>query len=58
MLPLNVPLNIRHMCSHQSYGIQAVDLFCWGIFRRYERGDEEWYRKFSDKIVYEQRFTA
>lgn len=58
ILPLNVPLNISHVSSHHSYGIQIVDLFCWGIFRKYEQGDEEWYNVFKSKVVYEQRFLS
>ena len=57
ILPNNILLNIKHICSHKSYGVQAVDIFCWGIFRRYERNDDEWYKEVSKKIVYEQRFT-
>jgi hypothetical protein len=58
ILPLNVPFNISHIRSHQSYGIQAVDLFCWGLFRKYVHCDEEWYGLFKSKVVYEQRFLA
>lgn len=58
ILPLNVPFNISHIRSHESYGIQAVDLFCWGIYRKYVHRDEEWYDIFHCKIVYEQRFLA
>lgn len=58
ILPLNVPLNISHIRSGESYGIQAVDLFCWGIYRKYVHLDEEWYDFFQSRIVYEQRFLA
>ena len=58
ILPLNVPFNIRHVRSHQSHGIQAVDLFCWGIYRKYVHCDEEWYSIFKQKIVCEQRFLS
>lgn len=57
-LPYSVKLQITHASSHTSYGIQAVDLFCWGIFRNYERNDEEWYKEFKSRIIYEQRFLA
>ena len=56
ILPLNVPFNISHVRSHQSYGIQAVDLFCWGLFRKYVYLDEAWYSLFQQRIVYEQKF--
>jgi len=58
ILPLNVPLSITHMDSCKSYGIQAVDLLCWGIFRKYEIKDDEWYEMFKHRTVYEQRFLA
>jgi hypothetical protein len=41
-LPLSVPLKILHEKSHQDLGLQAVDLFSWGIFRHYETNDSEW----------------
>lgn len=34
-----VPLNIYHHKSTENLGLQAVDIFSWGIFRKYERKD-------------------
>ena len=48
-----VPLNISHLDSHASYCLQVVDLFCWGLFRKYEAKDTAWYEVFKDKIKYE-----
>ncbi len=48
-----IPLNIYTSASEESAGVQAADLFCWGIFRKYERGDQEWYRLFRRKIRFE-----
>lgn len=56
MLPLNVPLNIYHERSHDNQGLQAVDLFCWGIFRKYEMGDSEWYDVYRDAIGFETEY--
>lgn len=56
MLPLNVPLNIYHERSHDNQGLQAVDLFCWGIFRKYEMGDSEWYDVYRDAIAFETEY--
>lgn len=56
LLPLNVPLNIYHERSHENQGLQAVDLFCWGIFRKYEMGDSEWYDVYRDGIVFETEY--
>jgi hypothetical protein len=56
LLPLNVPLNIYHEHSHENSGLQAVDLFCWGIFRKYEYGDSEWFDVFGNAITYETEY--
>lgn len=46
-----VPLDIFHMASDESYGLQAVDMFCYGTFRKYERDDKSWYTIFQGKVV-------
>ena len=51
-----VPLDIYHYDSKQNLGLQAVDIFCWGIFRKYERGDKEWFNIFKDKVVYDRQY--
>ncbi len=56
LLPLNVPLHIYHERSHENVGLQAVDLFCWGIFRKYEKGDSDWYDIYSKSIVFETEY--
>ena len=56
LLPLEVPLNIYHELSHENTGLQAVDLFCWGIFRKYEHGDYQWYREFEAKVAFETEY--
>ncbi len=56
LLPLEVPLNIYHLESFNSKELQAVDLFCWGIFRKYEKDDPEWYNLFKAKIEYESEY--
>lgn len=57
-LPLNIPLNISHEDSKANSGLQAVDLFCWGIFRKYEREDTSWYRHFAHKIAFETEYLG
>ena len=49
-----VALNIDHMLSEQEPGLQAVDLFGWGIFRKYEKNDEKWRRVFSEKVIFDE----
>ena len=56
LLPLNIPLNIYHERSHENAGLQAVDLFCWGIFRKYENNDMEWYKVYGDKVGFETEY--
>ena len=58
LLPLNIPLNIYHELSHKNAGLQAVDLFCWGIFRKYETGDTEWYDVYRNALTFETEYLA
>lgn len=51
-----VPLDIYHYDSKEALGLQAVDMFCWGIFRKYERKDYEWYNIFKEKITYDEQY--
>lgn len=46
-------LAIRHRDSKSDAGLQAIDLFCSGISRKYELSDYTWYQEFSDKIAVE-----
>lgn len=48
--PQKALLNIYHRQSHDDPGLQAVDLFNWGIFRKYQQQDLEWYMAFRDRI--------
>ena len=55
-LPLNCLFYIYHQDSCEDTGIQAVDMFCWGIARKYMRKDDRWYncykKKIKDEILY------
>ena len=52
-----VPLNINHRKSHEVVGLQAVDMFCWGIFQKYERNKVDWYDLFSkNKVKFDQQY--
>jgi hypothetical protein len=51
-----VPLDIKHENSRQYHGLQAVDLFSWGIFRKYEKRDSEWFDIFRDKVAFEDQY--
>ncbi len=51
-----VPLDIYHHTSHENLGLQAVDLFSWGIFRKHERNDTEWFDLFKGRVKYDDRY--
>lgn len=40
--------------SHENKSLQAVDFISWAIFRKYERGDYEYYERIKNKIVDER----
>ena len=42
------------MASHDNKCLQAVDFISWAIFRKYERGDYEFYEIIKDKIIDEK----
>jgi hypothetical protein len=56
LLPLNTGFNVDHLASENSAGLQAADLFCWGIFKKYEFGECKWYNVYSSKIRYETEY--
>src|SRR3989304_6222077 len=51
-----IPLNISHHTSIENLGLQAIDLFSWGIYRRYERAANEWYNLFKARVRYDERY--
>jgi hypothetical protein len=56
LLPLNTALTIEHLTSQESPGLQAVDMFCWGIARKYEHCDTAWYNVFKGRIKFETEY--
>ncbi|MCK4423992.1 MAG: DUF3800 domain-containing protein [Candidatus Omnitrophica bacterium] len=48
-----VPLDIYHGDSKENYGLQAVDMFTWAIFQKYERKKLEWFNIFKQKVKYD-----
>ncbi len=46
-------LTIKHRNSHEDAGLQAVDVFCAGVGKKYEKGDTSWYAEFENRIVVE-----
>jgi len=45
-----VPLDIYHALSQERPGLQAADMFAWGISRKYETGDCAWYDVFKTHV--------
>ena len=45
-----IPLEIVHLDSVKDRCLQATDLFAWGIFRKYERRDFEWFNVYKGKV--------
>ncbi len=52
----NVPLDIYHKDSKEILCLQAVDLFAWGIRRKYENKDVEWFNIFEQKVKYDNLY--
>ncbi len=51
-----VPLEIYHWNSENCGGLQAVDMFCWGIFEKYERKKYDWFNIFKSKVRYDSLY--
>lgn len=53
---LRIPVSIDHVSSEIDYPLQAVDLFTWGVFRKHESNDLEWYNLFKGKVKYDETY--
>src|SRR3989339_309381 len=51
-----VPLDIYHYRSCECLCLQVVDMFCWGIFRKYERKDLGWYEIIKKNIQFDEQY--
>lgn len=56
LLPLTTRIKIDHQTSTDSACLQAVDLFSWGIYKKYEKGDESWYSVYQKRIKIEEEY--
>ena len=56
LVPLETRLFITHEASHENPGLQAVDMYCWGIARKDDRRDTGWYNLYKDKIAFETAY--
>lgn len=46
-------LIINHVESYNDGMLQAIDLFCHGVYRKYEYNDRSWYDYFRERILLE-----
>ena len=47
----NIPFDIYHEDSKKMGGLQAIDMFVWGIHRKYELNDQSWHKVFKKKKI-------
>ena len=52
LLPLNARLVIDHLSSEENAGLQAVDLFCWGIARKDDMNETDWFASYREKVKF------
>lgn len=52
----SIPLDIKHANSLNYQGLQAVDIFSWGIYRKYEKKDSAWFDVFRGKVKFERQY--
>lgn len=55
-IKVKIPLSIKHRCSKEDFCLQAIDLFCTGIGKKYESANLAWYQEFADKIAVEVEY--
>lgn len=48
-----IPLNMYHLSSLESGGLQAADMFSYGIFEKHERRRMDWLNIFKEKVIYD-----
>ncbi len=51
-----IKIEVYHRTSNEIPGIQAVDLFSWGIFRKHEIKDFEWFDIFKKKVGFDKEY--
>ncbi len=49
-------LTVKHRCSQKDAGLQAIDIFCAGIGKKYEKADFTWYEEFASRIAMEVEY--
>ena len=54
--PLNTQTYISHENSQNNPGLQAIDLFSYGIWKKESTGDDEWFQSFEKRIINSMRY--
>ncbi len=54
----NISINIQHRKSHETHGLQACDLFSYGIFLAHERSKTEWLELFKNKVLLDEVYLG
>ena len=49
-------INVLIKTPHEEKTLQAVDFTSWAIFRKYEYGDDSYYKIIKKKIIEENPF--
>lgn len=50
-IPNRLRYRILHHDSRAHYGLQVADYVCWAVFRKYERGQSDFYDRISPAVV-------
>ena len=50
MLPRESRYRILHHASRSHYGLQVADYCCWAVFRKWQRGETEYYDRIKEGI--------
>lgn len=52
-LPLTTRITLEQVPSSEHYGLQAVDMFSYGFYRKHEHHDLDWYNVFNSEVFSE-----
>jgi hypothetical protein len=57
-LTTKTQLNISQKNSKEQQGLQIADMFCGGIFQKYEQNKTDWFNIFKEKITFAQEYLG
>jgi hypothetical protein len=56
LLPCHNEELLNDVCELFAVRREWLDGFCWGVYRKYEHGDEEWYQCYAENIAFETEY--